>query len=413
MRAPDRTVPPSVPSSTHPATDAGSGPYVTPPHLARYLSLHDFEPAARRHLPRPIFGYVAGFVEDGLSEADNRQSFQRYSLRTRVLVDVSARRQDLTLFGHRYSSPVGIAPMGISALTAYRGDIVQARAAQAAGVPCIMSGSSLIRLEEVMAAAPGTWFQAYLPGDESQITALIDRVEAAGVQTLVLTVDTPVQANRENNVRTGFSTPLKPNLALAVQGITHPRWLFGTFLRTIVKHGMPHFENNYATRGAPILSKRVMRDLAERGHLNWDHVARIRRRWRGPMIIKGILSADDAQRARQAGMDGIVVSNHGGRQLDGAVAPLQVLPAIVEAAGPMVVMIDSGVRRGTDVVKALALGAQCAFVGRPINYAAALAGEPGVRHAIELIKTEILRDMGMMGIATLAELDERFLIERS
>lgn len=387
--------------------------YVTPAHLARYLSLHDFEPAARRRLPKPIFGYVAGFVEDGQSETDNRVSFARYSLRTRILVDVSRRQQTIKLFGREYSSPVGVAPMGISALTAYRGDIVQARAAQAANVPCIMSGSSLIRLEEVMAEAPGTWFQAYLPGDESQITALIDRVAAARVETLVLTVDTPVSANRENNVRTGFSTPLKPSLALAVQGITHPRWLFGTFLRTIVKHGMPHFENNYATRGAPIMSKSVMRDLAERGHLDWSHIARIRKRWAGPMIIKGILNACDAALARQAGIDGIVVSNHGGRQLDGAAAPLRVLPEIMDVSGDMVVMLDSGVRRGTDIIKAMALGAKCAFIGRPLNYAAAIGGEAGVRHGIELIKSEISRDMGMMGLASLADLDPTFLIERS
>ena len=392
---------------------APSPPYTPPARLARYLSLHDFEPAAKRLLPKPIFGYVAGFVEDGQSESDNRAAFSDYALRTRILVDVSHRTQTVSMFGHQYASPIGIAPMGISALTAYRGDIVQARAAQAANVPYIMSGSSLIRLEEVVAEAPGTWFQAYLPGDESQITALIDRVAAAGVQTLVLTVDTPVAANRENNVRTGFSTPLRPSVALAVQGVTHPKWLLGTFLRTIVKHGMPHFENNYATRGAPILSKAVMRDLAERGHLNWDHVARIRKRWRGPMIIKGILSASDAMLARQAGMDGIVVSNHGGRQLDGAVAPLRVLPEIVDAAGDMVVMIDSGVRRGTDVIKAVALGARCAFVGRPLNYAAALAGEAGVRHGIELLKSEILRDMGMMGIASIAELNDTYLIPRS
>jgi len=388
-------------------------PYVTPEHLARYLSLHDFEPAARRYLPRPIFGYVAGFVEDGQSESDNRLAFARYGLRTRILVNISKRQQTLSLFGREYDSPVGIAPMGISALTAYRGDIIQARAAQTANVPCIMSGSSLIRLEEVMEEAPGTWFQAYLPSDESQIMALIDRVAAAGVETLVLTVDTPVAANRENNVRAGFSTPLKPNMALALQGITHPRWLLGTFLRTIAKHGMPHFENNHATRGAPIMSKSVMRDLADRGYLDWSHVARIRKRWTGTLIIKGILCAADAAKARQSGIDGIIVSNHGGRQLDGAAAPLRVLPEIVDVSGDMVVMIDSGIRRGTDIIKALALGAKCAFVGRPLNYAGAVAGEAGVRHGIELIKSEISRDMGMMGVASLTDLDSSFLIERN
>jgi len=380
--------------------------------LARILSLHDFETAARAHLPQPIFGYVAGSVEDRMSERANRQAFADYLFRPRVLVDVSARKQDIELFGQRYRSPVGIAPMGITALTAYRGDIVLARAAKEAGIACIMSGSSLIRLEEVMAEAPGTWFQAYLPGDEPRITALIDRVAAAGVQTLVITVDMPVYANRENNVRAGFSTPMRPSLALAWQGVSHPRWLFGTFLRTLVQHGMPHFENNYATRGAPILSRTVMRDFAERGHLNWTHIAQIRRRWQGVMIIKGIIDPRDAAKARELGMDGVIVSNHGGRQLDGTMASLHALPEVLDEAGNMVVMLDSGVRRGTDVLKALALGARCAFVGRPFNYAASVAGEAGVCHAIALLKDEISRDLGMLGITHLGELDRSYLTTR-
>jgi len=395
-------------------TGHGSAPLQAPVasasrRLARFLSLHDFEAAARRHLPRPIFGYVAGSVEDRASERANRAAFAEYAFRPRVLVDVSARSQDIELFGRRYSSPVGIAPMGITALTAYRGDIVLARAAQAAGIPCILSGSSLIRLEDVMAEAPDTWFQAYLPGDEPRITELIDRVAKAGVQTLVITVDMPVYANRENNVRAGFSTPLRPSLSLAWQGVSHPRWLFGTFLRTLARHGMPHFENNYATRGAPILSSTVMRDFAERAHLNWEHIARIRRRWQGVMIIKGIIDPRDAAHARELGMDGVIVSNHGGRQLDGTMASLRALPDVLGETGDMVVMIDSGVRRGTDVLKALALGARCAFVGRPFNYAASVAGEPGVRHAIGLLKDEISRNIGMLGITHLGELDRSYL----
>jgi len=391
-----------------PAAQAVARP--VPRRLRHILSLHDFEAAGQAHLPRPVFGYVAGSVEDRQSEGDNRQAFAEYAFRPRVLRDVSARRTEVEIFGHRYSGPVGVAPMGLSALSAYRGDIVMARAAQDANVPCIMSGSSLIRLEEVMAEAPRTWFQAYLPGNPTQIDPLIDRVEAAGVQTLVITVDVPIAANRENNVRTGFSTPMRPSVGLAWQGMTHPRWLFGTFLRTIFQHGMPHFENNYATRGAPILSSSVMRDYSDRGHLNWEHVAAIRRRWRGQMVIKGILHPDDARLARQHGMDGVIVSNHGGRQLDGATSPLRVLPDIAEAAGSMVVMLDSGVRRGTDALKACALGAKCVFVGRPLNYAAAIAGYDGVRHGLALMQAEVMRDLGMMGLCSLAELSPESLL---
>ena len=379
--------------------------------LASILCLDDFETAARRHLPRPVFGYVAGAVESNRSYRDNREAFDDYRFLPRVLVDISRRSTQTTLFGQTHSVPFGIAPMGIEALYAYRGDLVLARTAAHAKLPMIMSGSSLIRLEDVAADSPGTWFQAYLPGDPVQIEALIARVAAAGFQTLVITVDTPVPANRENNVRTGFSTPLRPSLRLAWDGLSHPRWLFGTFLRTIVQHGMPHFENNYATRGAPILSSRVARDFADRGHLNWAHFARIREIWKGRLIIKGVLAADDARLACDHGAQGIIVSNHGGRQLDGAVAPLRVLASVVAACPGVPVMMDSGVRRGTDVLKALALGARFVFVGRPFAYAASIAGEAGVAHAIELLTQEVSRDMAMLGINTLDELSaERHLL---
>ncbi len=380
-----------------------------PDPLRHMLSLHDFEDAARRILPKPLFAYVSGAVEDGQSERSNRQAYGEYGFRPKVLVDVSRRGTRCRVLGREYAAPVGVAPMGIAALTRYRGDVVLARAAAEAGVPCIMSGSSLIRLETVMEAAPGTWFQAYLPGDSVQIAALIDRVAAAGVDTLVLTVDTPVAANRENNVRAGFSTPLRPSVSLAWQGLTHPRWLIGTLLRTLARHGMPHFENNYATRGAPILSRHVLRDFSDRGHLNWRHIAAIRKTWKGRMVLKGILHPDDARTARAHGMDAIIVSNHGGRQLDGSLAPLQALPAVVDAAGGMEVMLDSGVRRGTDVLKALALGARCVFVGRPFNYAATVAGQRGVAHAIALITEEVRRNMGLLGIVDLREVNESLL----
>ncbi len=326
-----------------------------------------------------------------------------------MLVDVSKRAQHVTLFGRTWAAPFGIAPLGITALYAYRGDLVLARAAAAAQIPMIMSGSSLIRLEDVAQDSPGTWFQAYLPGDVGEITALIERVAGAGFATLVITVDSQVAGNRENNVRAGFSTPLKPSLRLAWDGITRPRWLAGTFLRTLLAHGMPHFENNYATRGAPIVSPNVLRDYSDRGHLHWEHFALIRRMWKGRLLVKGILDADDARIARDHGAEGIIVSNHGGRQLDGAVSALRVLPDIVAACPDLPVMMDGGVRRGTDVLKALSLGAKFVFVGRPFAYAAAVGGEPGVRHAIGLLAEEIHRDMAMLGATRLDELGPRWL----
>ena len=375
-----------------------------PRRLGRILSLDDFDEAARGHLPRPIFAYVSGGVEDNHSYRSNRSAFAEFGFVPRFLVDVSKRSPATTLFGHTYSAPFGVAPMGLMALSAYRGDLVLARAAAATNIPMILSGTSLIRLEEVAQEHPDAWFQAYLPGDVSRIDALIERVARAGFETLVLTVDTPIAANRENNVRAGFSTPLRPSLRLAWDGVTHPRWLFGTFLQTLVRHGMPHFENNYATRGAPILSPSVLRDFSDRAHLNWEHFQRIRRNWNGSLIVKGILDKNDARIAIDNGVDGIIVSNHGGRQLDGSLSPLRVLPEIATVCGAVPVMMDSGIRRGTDVLKALALGAKFVFVGRPFNYAAAVAGEAGVRHAIGILASEVERDMGLLGISRLEEL---------
>ncbi len=384
----------------------------TPRVLQRMLSLHDFEAAARRRLPRPIFGYIAGAAEDSRSLQDNRSAFDELAFSPRVLVDVSGRSQRTELFETSYAAPFGLAPMGISALSTYRGDIVLARAAQAAQIPAILSGTSLIALEDVIAAAPDTWFQAYLPGDPQRIAALVDRVARAGFKTLVLTVDIPVSANRENNIRTGFSTPLKPSLRLAWDGLTRPRWLVGTFARTLLAHGMPHFENSFASRGAPIVSRHVLRDFSARDHLSWTHVDQIRRRWKGRLVIKGILSARDAMLARDHGADAVIVSNHGGRQLDGAVAPLRILADVVDAVGELPVMVDSGFRRGSDVLKALALGARFVFVGRPFNYAAAVAGEAGVAHAIGLLSDEVDRNMAMLGVSRCAELHRGLLVRR-
>ncbi|AOK18520.1 2-hydroxy-acid oxidase [Burkholderia cepacia] len=395
------------------ARQPASGASVSPRALRNVLSLHDFEARARRILPRPIFGYVSGAAEDNRTRDDNRAVFDEYGLLTRVLRDVSQRQQTVELFGQRFASPFGIAPMGIHALSAYRGDIVLARAAKAAGIVSIMSGSSLIPLEDVAEAAPGTWFQAYIPGDHARISALLERVARAGYRTLVITVDIPVSANRENNVRAGFSTPLRPSLRLCWDGLTRPRWLLGTFARTLLAHGMPHFENSFATRGAPILSANVLRDFSARDHLNWEHLTRIRQQWKGELVIKGILSVDDAVIAREAGADGVILSNHGGRQLDGATSPMRILRDVVQAVGSEYpVMVDSGFRRGADVLKALALGARMVFVGRPFNYAAAVAGEAGVTHAIRLLQEEIDRNMAMVGANGCGELTSDMLVRR-
>jgi L-lactate dehydrogenase (cytochrome) len=390
-----------------PLAGTAARPQPQPRILRRILALDDFEDAARGVIPRPIFGYVRGGAETNASLRANRAVWDEIAFVPKTLVDTSGRTHKTTLFGHTYDAPFGIAPMGGTAMAAYQGDLVLARAAAAANVPMILSGASLTPLERVRQPGPTTWFQAYLPGDAGPITQLVERVARAGYDTLVLTVDVQVSANRENNVRSGFHTPLRPSLRLAWDGIIRPRWLFGMLLRTLWLHGMPHFEN--MGRRVPLISRTEEREPGRRDKLSWKHLELIRRLWNGRLVVKGILDKDDARIARESGADGIIVSNHGGRQLDGAVAPLRVLPGIAAQAGGMTVMMDSGVRRGTDVLKALALGAQFVFIGRPFLFAAAIAGEPGVRHAIKLLQDEIDRDMALLGIEALAEMRRELL----
>ncbi|MCP1199530.1 alpha-hydroxy-acid oxidizing protein [Notoacmeibacter sp. MSK16QG-6] len=373
--------------------------------MRRYLALKDFERAAHRKLPKPIFGYISGAAETKASLSGNRDALAEIDFVPRVLRDVSQRRLDVELLGETYAAPFGIAPMGVSALTGYRGDLALAEAAHAAHIPMAISAASLIRLEEIAEAAPSVWYQAYLPPETDAIAALVERVKATAIETFIITVDTAVVPSRENNVRDGFKTPLRPNLKLAWDGITHPRWAIGTFLRTFVRHGMPYFENAEAQRGAPLLSSRAVRDFSGREKLSWTQIEQVRRQWPGKLILKGILHPEDARRAKKSGIDGIIVSNHGGRQLDHAIAPIRVLPAIVAETPDLPVMIDGGFWRGTDILKAMGLGASLVFVGRPFNYASAVAGRIGVEHAIGLLKGELRADLGMLGLNAVSEMD--------
>ncbi len=375
-----------------------------PRALRRYLSLDDFEITARRRLPKMLYGYISGATETDAALRDNRRAFEEYGFVPRVLKDVSNRDQTTTLFGKTYASPFGIPPMGSAALCAYRGDIVLARAGAAMNVPTVLSASSLIRLEDVQRANPNAWYQAYLAGEPSRIEPLVDRVADAGYDTFVVTADVPVPPNRENNIRNGFQVPLAITPRVAWDTLTHPHWLFGTWTRTLLNHGMPHFENMDAMRGPPVLAKNLMRNIGKRDQLAWKHVELIRRRWKGKLVVKGLIAPADAKIARESGVDGVLVSNHGGRQLDGTVSALRTLPEIAGEAGGMTVMLDGGIRRGTDVIKALALGAQFVFIGRPLLYAAVVGGEPAVQRALSLLKDEVDRDMALLGIRSTGEI---------
>jgi L-lactate dehydrogenase (cytochrome) len=368
------------------------------------FSLDDFEVLARRRLPRLIHGFVAGGAETEAGLRDNRAAFQDYAFVPQVLRNVAGRSQRVTLFGQDYATPFGIAPMGAADLCGYRADIAMARAAAAAGLPMLVSAAGLTRLEDMRRECPAAWCQLYIPGDTARIAAMVDRAGAAGYETLVVSADVPVAANRENNLRNGFRLPIVPTARVMADCALHPGWLLGTLLRTLLTGGMPHFENMDAVRGPPIFSRNQLRNTERRDELAWEHIALIRTRWSGKLVVKGILARDDARMARETGADGIILSNHGGRQLDGAVAALRVLPEVVADNPDMAVMLDGGVRRGSDVLKALALGARFVFVGRPTLFAAAVAGEAGVAHAIALLKAEIDRDLALLGKKDIAAL---------
>ncbi|TCK16580.1 L-lactate dehydrogenase (cytochrome) [Ancylobacter aquaticus] len=375
----------------------------------KLLALDDFEKAARRHLPRMVYGFVAGASETGSALRQSRTGYDRIAFLPRTLMDVSGRTTATRLFETDYSAPIGICPFGGAAMVAYRGDLALARAARHAGVPMILSASSLIPLEDVQRENPDAWFQAYLAGDLARIEPLVKRVADAGFGTLVVTADHPVPSNRENNLRNGFSMPIKITPQTMLDSLLHPSWLCGTILRTVLRHGIPHFENMDAHRGPPMFSQHAVRNINSRDQLAWSHVAEIRRMWKGKLVIKGVLSLGDVLKAKEAGADGVILSSHGGRQLDYAVAPIDMLPEIVAAKTGLVTMIDGGVRRGTDVLKALALGADFVFVGRPFLYAAAIGGAAAVEHAIGLLVDEIDRDMALLGARNRSEITSDLL----
>ena len=377
--------------------------------LQRILDLDDFDRAVRRSMPRAIYGYVAHGSETETSLRSNRAVFDEWRLISRVLVGVSERTSETTLFGKRYAAPFGIAPMGGSALVAFNGHTAMARAASKARIAFILSANSIIPLEEVARVNPDTWFAAYQSPTPEAIEAMVERVTRAGIAVLVLTTDVPVGSNREADARAGFGFPIRPNLRLGWDVVTHPRWLAGVLGRTLLRRGIPRIVNLEAAGGPNLFSSKV-KGIAAHESLSWDHVHLMRKLWQGPFVLKGLLSPADVELARKYGVDGVIISNHGGRQLDYAVAPLRVLKAAVEAARGMPVMIDSGFRRGTDILKALALGASFVFIGRPFLFAAAYAGEAGVQHAISLLAKEIDKDMALLGLRRINDVGEEIIL---
>ncbi|MDP3137718.1 MAG: alpha-hydroxy acid oxidase [Burkholderiaceae bacterium] len=375
------------------------------------FNIEDLRLMARKRLPRVAYDYLEWGAEDDVTLRENRAAFERIRLKPRTLIDVSGRSQKVDVFGKSFDAPFGIAPTGAAGLYCFEADIELARAAQAANVPFVLSTASFTAMERVAQAAGGTkWFQLYMSKDREPAQRLVMRARDAGFEALVVTTDVPVGANREYNRRNGFEIPFRLNLANMIDGALHPRWLTDVFLRTLLDSGVPRFQNVDTNTGGRIISKDLSQFRARRDALDWSDLRWLREIWPRKLMVKGILTAQDALLAAENGADGIFVSNHGGRQLDGAISPMTVLPEIVDAVGGRIaIMLDSGVRRGTDIVKALALGADMVFVGRATLYGATVAKQAGAEHALALLKSEVDRVLAMLGCRSIGDLGPQHL----
>lgn len=381
--------------------------------LSTAFNIDDLREAARRRLPRGLFEFVDRGTEDDLAVRNNRTAFERIALRPRVLVDVSKRSQSINLFGAPSSQPLIVAPTGAAGLLCYQGEVEVARAAAKAGLPFTLSTYSINSMEQVADQAGGRlWFQLYMWPDRSLSHQLVQRAKAAGYEALVVTVDTAATPNREYNQRNGFVLPFRVNRRNVFDLATHPGWLARVMLRYLLASGMPRFENlpdslQQSLAGLPA-SRRI---LPKSDSLTWDDLRELRRMWSGPLLVKGVLDPADAALAVDCGADAVIVSNHGGRNLDSAITPIRALPEILDRIdGRADVMLDSGIRRGSDIAKAIATGAKAVFVGRAPLWGVAVDGERGAARALAILAQELDRVMVFMGCATLAELDRSRLV---
>jgi (S)-mandelate dehydrogenase len=373
-------------------------------NLARALNIDHLRAIARRRVPGFAFEYVEGGAEDEVTLRGNREALERLRLIPQTLIDTSARHQRVAVLGRPANAPLVIAPTGLNGMLHPQGDLALARAAARLGIPFTLSTLSTTRLEDVATRAGGRlWLQLYVFKERAIARDIIQRAGAAGYEALVFTTDANVFGNREWD-RRSYRAPGKPTVRTALDMLRHPRWLW----RTFVTPGMPRFRNleGYLPPSATTAlgGATVIPPLFE-ATIQWDDITWIRQLWRGRLLIKGVLSVSDAERAAALGCDGIVLSNHGGRQLDYCVAPIEVLPQITRAVGQrLTILIDSGFRRGSDVVKALALGAKAVMIGRATLYGLAAGGEAGVDRALAMLTTEIDRVLGQLGCNSITEL---------
>lgn len=374
----------------------------------RFYNIETLRRTARRVLPKVIFDFADGGAEDEITLARNEDDFDALELVPRMCTGVGTPDLSTELFGQRLRLPVLIAPTGLSGILWPQGEIAAARAAHAAGTIFCQSHGSTCTIEELAQAAPGPrWFQVFIYRDRGLTQSLVERAERAGCSALVLTVDTQLLGQRERDLKNGFAIPPRLGISGMLDMVLHVPWMVRMRAARHI-----NFANYRGTTGQSedivSLAAYIARMLDP--ELSWRDVAWLRRLWRGPLILKGILHPEDARIALEEGVDGVIVSNHGGRQLDGAVSSIRALPRVVDAVGEkMTVLVDGGIRRGVDVLRALALGARAVLIGRPHWWGLAVAGEAGVALVLDIFRRELERAMVLAGCARLTEVDRRLL----
>lgn len=379
-------------------------------HKLNAYNINDLREIAIKRTPKFLFEFLDRGSEDEVALRNNRAVFERIRLMPRMLCDVSVRNQEITLFGQKQKMPIAVAPTGITGLLWHEGEIAAAKAAKAAGIPFALATSSPTSLEQVAEQVGGRlWFQLYMWADRKLSYGVVERAKAAGYEALIVTVDGPVYPNREYNHHNGFtvSKPFSFNRKTIGNALARPRWLWSVVARYLLTTGIPKRANFPKELQQSILTKP---SLAQNASLTWDDIRVLRKMWPGKLMVKGILHPQDAVKAADCGADAVILSNHGGRILDATMAPIEVLPQVADAVGKrMTIIVDSGFRRGSDVVKALALGAKAVLIGRPMLYGTAVAGEAGAARTIEIFREEIERVMGLIGCRNLDELNADFV----
>ncbi len=377
------------------------------------LNVWEWRERARRRLPRIVFDYLDGGAEDERCLERNRAAIENIWLRPLLLSDVSRIDLSTEIFGQRFELPIAITPTGLNGLFWPDADIALARAAATVKIPFTLSTPSSARLERIAREAGGThWMQLYVMSDRSLAEQMMKRALAANFSALILTADVPVSGYRERDLRNGFKVPLKLTAPMMLDVALHPRWLLD-----LLRYGMPRLVNltESESKEASMQAQAALLSRTMDRTLDWNCIDWIRRHWPRTLMLKGVLDPEDARRALDHGLDAVIVSNHGGRQLDSAPATIDVLPEIVAAvAGRVPVMIDSGFRRGSDIVKALALGARAVLLGRATLYGLAAAGEEGALEVLQLLRTDVERTMILTGVASVRELTaERVMLGRT